>query len=484
MPRTNIQQKGPRARPLKISIDRRSSLPVYELIAAAIRKQIQIGSLSLGDRLPNQRELSIALDVAIGTVTRAYRLLLDEGLIVAQSGRGTYVQDTPRTAAARSGGMAPSPRPELSDLRGHATPSKRLGTELSRHLRLIADEQRFDEIMSYDLGRNTKAHKPLAADWIARTSGFDAHPDDIVITSGAQHALMCCLINVTQPGDIILVEEYGYSVLKALASTLRIKLVGIPMDRDGIIPEQLEAAVREHDPRALFCVPTIQNPTAVTMPVDRRQAIAAIAKRRQLLVLESDIFGGLVEDKLPTIKSMIPNLTVLITGFSKTLAPGMRIGYLVAPEHWKDRFSAVVHATNGMPSPIALNVISSMIRTGGADQVLASNISEYRARCNLVRNHLAGFSAEIPDVSPHIWLQLPPGHRVEDFIAQLYMEEVLVLSGSNFATRAVGEVNFIRIVLGRGTETDMLENALIKIRRLLSMGPTVSRFTTERYTAT
>ncbi len=115
-------------------------------------------------------------------------------------------------------------------------------------------------------------HRELGAQWIRR-SGLAVPAERVIITSGAQHGAATVLASLARPGDVVLTEHVTYTGIKAIASLLHLQLRGLPLDAHGLIPEAFEAACRESAPRALYCMPTLQNPTARTMPLARRQAL-------------------------------------------------------------------------------------------------------------------------------------------------------------------------------------------------------------------
>ena len=139
------------------------------------------------------------------------------------------------------------------------------------------------------------------------------------------------LAAIARPGDLILTEEVTYAGIKSLASLLHLQLRGLPLDRHGLIPEAFEAACRSGTPRALFCMTNLQNPTGHTMPLARRREIAAIAVAHDVALVEDDVNGFLPADPLPPLAELAPAQTYYVTGTSKSLAPGLRIGYVVAP---------------------------------------------------------------------------------------------------------------------------------------------------------
>nr|QQZ51967.1 PLP-dependent aminotransferase family protein [Phenylobacterium glaciei] len=135
------------------------------------------------------------------------------------------------------------------------------------------------------------------------------------------------------PGDVICAEALTYPGLKALAAQLRVTIVGLAMDAEGILPGAFEAACREHTVKALCCTPTLQNPTTATMSLARREALVAIARAHGVPIVEDDAYGLLPENAPPSVAALAPELTFHIAGLAKHVSPALRIAYLVAPDN-------------------------------------------------------------------------------------------------------------------------------------------------------
>src|SRR5258708_26760482 len=136
---------------------------------------------------------------------------------------------------------------------------------------------------------------------------------------------------VAHPGDVVLTEQLTFYGMKSVAALLSLRLHGVAIDEDGLIPEALDAACRQLSPKALYCIPTLQNPTAATMPAERRQAVAEICKRHGVMLGEDDIYGFLSPNGPEPVASIHPETSIHVTSLSKRLAPGLPVGYMRAP---------------------------------------------------------------------------------------------------------------------------------------------------------
>ena len=175
-------------------------------------------------------------------------------------------------------------------------------------------------------------------------------------------------------------EQVTYTGVKAIASLLHLQLRGLPLDGEGLIPEAFEAVCREHAPRALYCMPTLHNPTGRTMPVARRQALVEIAARYEVALVEDDVYGFLPADPLPPLAALAPSIAYYITSTSKSMAPGLRVGYVVAPETRVERVAGVIRASTWLVAPLLAELASEWIERGEADAMVGWKREETLAR--------------------------------------------------------------------------------------------------------
>ena len=186
--------------------------------------------------------------------------------------------------------------------------------------------------------------------------------DRVLITAGAQHAMELTFATITRRGDLVLTEELTYSGMKALADHLGFHVRGLPMDADGLRPDAFEAACRS-GASALYTMPTMQNPTGIIMSLARRQEIAALAERYGVAIVEDDSYG-LYADATPTLASLAPQQSYFISSVSKSIVPGVRIGYLHVPDGMADRVNAAIFASTAMAAimPMMATTINSSMR--------------------------------------------------------------------------------------------------------------------------
>jgi DNA-binding transcriptional MocR family regulator len=429
----------------------RTGKPLYLAIADAIGAEIASGRLKAGDRLPPHRDLADRIKVTVTTVTRGYAEAERRGLIEGEVGRGTFVR--PALPDEEEG------RP--IDLSVNLLLPQAHAAELGGRLALEGSLAERIGWLDYQPSEGAEAHRAAGSAWLAKR-GVQVAADRITVTAGAQHALAVSISALVEPGEELLTEEVTYAGVKKLGEQLRIPMRGIEMDEHGVRPDALESACRSSRARVLCMMPSIQNPTGLVMPENRKREIADIAVRHDLLVLEDDTYGFLVPDSRP-LAWYAPDRTILVTSLSKSVAAGLRIGFIAAPSRLVDRLSGGVWTTMIMASPVTAAMAAAWIADGTADRIVDWKRSEIAARQALARRMLADVAPATSPASPHVWLPLARRWRSDVFAAHLRDRGVIVSSSDAFAVRPGALPRFVRVALGPPRTRERLERGLSRI---------------------
>ena len=434
-------------------------------IADALANDLAAGRVKAGTRLPTHRDLADRLGVTVGTVSRGYAEAARRGLVSGEVGRGTFVREPP-TPYLPLGAGAESALVDLS-LNHPPVPEheSRRGV-LQATLAALSERRDLGALMGYPPDGGSPPHREAGAAWIRRT-GIEARPEDVLVCSGSQHAVFTVLATILKPGDTVLTERLTYPGMKAVASLLHLRLQGLPMDEDGLQPEPFAAACGGLGAKVLFTVPTIHNPTATVMPESRRLEIAAIARAHGVAILEDDIHALLPEERPRPLSSLAPELSYSITSTSKILAPGLRIGYVLAPPGMVDRLAAGIRATTWAAAPLMAEIATSWIRDGTADAILQDRRREAAARQELARGALQGADFRGHPHGYHVWLQLPDPWRSESFAAQLRREGVAVTPSEAFLVGRESAPHAVRLCLGAVSNRATLERGLRTVAEAL-----------------
>ncbi len=367
--------------------------PAYRRIAQALETAVAEGELQAGDQIPAQREVARLVGIDFTTVTRAYALARERGLIEGTAGRGTFIRS--RTIEDEAG---------LVDLSMNLPPPP-AGLNLAALLRettgALLARTHPATLMAYHPGPGSLAQRAAGATWLAPALG-EVDPARIVVASGAQTALSALLDHLTVPGDMILAEAFAYPGLLSTAARRGVAVVACPMDGEGLEPEALQRLIALHRPRLLCCTPTFQNPTAATMGLTRRQAVVDICRTAGVTILEDDAYGLLPAAPPPALASLWPEGVFHVATTAKALSPGLRVAYVACPPGRAETFAAALHAIAQMPAPLMAAVVTSWIRDGVAGRVLAGVREEAVARRALAAELLP--AAVGGPESLHVWL--------------------------------------------------------------------------------
>ena len=422
--------------------------PAYRRLAMALEQAVSEGELQAGDQIPAQREVARLVGIDFTTVTRAYALARERGLIEAAAGRGTFIRARTQEDEAGLVDLSMNLPPPPAGLNLAALLRETTGAILGRTDPAI--------LMAYHPGAGSLAQRAAGAAWLAPCLGL-IDPARVVVASGAQTALSALLDHLARPGDTIVVEAFAYPGLLAIAARRDLTVVACPLDAEGLEPEALARLIAQHRPRLLCCTPTFQNPTAATMGLARREAVAAIARAAGVTVIEDDAYGLLPASPLPALAALWPEGVFHVATTAKTLSPGLRVAYVVAPPGEADGVARTLHAIAQMPAPLMAAVATSWIREGFATRVLEGVREEAVARRALAAELLP--TALGGRESLHVWA---PGATVNPAAR----ERGLALVGAETfrAPGAAGEG--LRISLGAAVKRATLSRGLKELAQL------------------
>lgn len=439
-----------------------SGKPRYLEIADQIANDFQKGILMPGDRLPPQRKLASHLGIDFTTVARGYVEARRRGLVESHVGRGTFVKAMagpvsgaePRRSGQADLSMNLPPEPEDADL------IARMQAGLS------AVSGNLISLLRYQNSTGSDIDKEVASSWLSMR-GLVPSLERLFITPGAHPAMMTILNMLTEPDDTIFCEMITYPGIKAIARSLRLRLVGLPADRDGILPDALENAIRQHGPKALYLNPTLHNPTTLTIPQKRRFEIVKILERHHLPLIEDDAYGFIPEHAPGPFAAAAPELTWHIGGLAKCIGAGLRLAYVVAPDAKAAfNFAVGIQAMAVMASPVTMALATRWTQDGTADHIRRFIRRETMARQKIAANLLSRFAFDADPVSFNIWLKLPGG-LTRAGIAGLMSGRNLGIVPSDPFMVGVPASEHLRICLGGKIARSELTSALEHLANVL-----------------
>ncbi len=442
--------------------------PVYRALATAIVEAIEKGELPVGGKLPPQRELAWKLGVTVGTISRGYLEAERQGYLSGEVGRGTFARRPPRPGLRARDPGAPL------DLSHNELATAEARKALGAALRALADRADVADLVGYAPAGGHRAHREAVSQWVRRI-GLVAPPEHIVLTVGAQQALGVALALFGRGDKPILFEDYTYSCLLDMARLADRQAFPVAMDAEGLLPEALDSAVESTGARLLMIQPTLQNPTNSTMSLARRKAVVAVARARDLVIVEDDVYGALPEDCPPPIATLAPERTVYIGSASKCFLPGLRVGWIVAPGPEVARLAGAVHSRSLGPAPLMVEIMARWIADGTADRLLAAQRGELRARQAIAVEVLQGLDIAADPQSMHVLLRLPRPWGANSFAAAAEARGVIVVPVNRFAVDPGSAPAGVRISLGGAPDREILRQTLQALADMVRQPPIFQR---------
>lgn len=436
--------------------------PRYLAIAEAIADDIREGRLRAGDRLPPQRKLASHLGIDFTTVSRAYAEAQSRGLVASHVGRGTFVAESSATqgadpARAAEEDLSMNMPPEPTDPELLAQMQAGLGYVSANLV----------DLLRYQSPVGSEKDRVAASSWLSLRS-MVPNLERIAVTPGAHAAMSAILSILTRPGDKILCEAITYPGLRNIAGRMRLELVGLPMDEAGILPDALDRAISAHGPRALYLNPTLQNPTTLTIPLQRRLDIAEVLQRHGLTLIEDDAYGFIAPKAPAPLAVSAPDLTWHIGGLAKCIGAGLRLAYTVAPTaRCAHKLAQAMRAQAVMPSPLTMALVTQWIEDGTADRIRRFIRSETAARQQIAAEAMEGFTYASAEHAFNLWLTLPKGLGRADVIARMAGHRMGLMPADAFTVAGQPQEQ-LRVCLGGTVSRDALREKLHFLANALS----------------
>lgn len=426
--------------------------PAYLSLAEQFARAIQEGLLVNGAQLPTHRRLAEDLGLSVQTVSRAYDELIRRGLISGEIGRGSFVQTQAREPEPP---YLPERLGELIDLSILKPICEQIHLDRMRQaFGWLAENLPASAALSFRPNMIFPRHSKIAAEWLLEC-GLRVSPLNVSVTNGATSAMTVALMSTAPPGSTIAAEAISHHTLAPLTTYLGLHLEGLPIDDDGMIPGALDEACRLGVIRAVFLQPSVINPTATLMSRQRRASLAEVARRHDIAIIENDVLGPLVVERVPPIAAFAPERTLYVTSFTKITVPGLRIGYLVAPDRYVSAVNNRHLVSNWMATPAIAEIASRWVGDGTALELVNWQRKALAVRHAIADDKLAGLNYRSHPQSLHVWLQLPDGHTEEGFVSQARLRGVAIAPGSSFRTADFGWRPSVRISLGSTSEEEL-----------------------------
>lgn len=435
------------------------SAPLYIAIAEQLEQDIKDGKLLPGTKLPPQRELADFLDVNLSTITRAFKLCGQKGLIYASIGSGTFVSSD---AATNKILLPTSHSPHMIEM-GSVLPDNYVNEDITRYMKKMMSDSNFNNLFQYGRLEGNVWQNEAALKLLEKVNFQTDQP--ILLGAGGQNAIVGTLAALFQAGDRIGTDPITYAGIKTAANMLGIQLVAI-QQRDGEMTREglLYACKNEHI-KGLYVIPDFHNPTTHTMSLETRRMIAEVARDTGLIIIEDAIYSFLKEQPLAPIASYAPEKVIYIASLSKTISPGLRLSYIVTPSALRKRIMETLYNINISISPMMLELATRLIHDGVAETILEKHKLYAKQQNALVNQYLSNYNILGGEACIFRWLILPDKFTGVQFELLAAKAGVQVYAAERFAVGNAKPINAVRLAIT--APENQLEQALVILKDLL-----------------
>ena len=432
----------------------------YLKLADSVAADIANGALKPGDRLPPQRSFAYERRIAVSTASRVYTELLRRGLVVGEVGRGTFVSGETR------GGFSAltEPRSARIDLEVNYPLLPAQSAMIARSLEGLERPEVLDLALRHSTSTGTQAARTISAEFLSRDD-WSVKPDQLVFTANGRQCIAAALAAMVPNGGRCGVEALTYPFIKDIAARLGVTLVPLAMDEYGVRPDAVQKAHRETHLSALYLQPTIQNPLGMTMPSTRRADLARVVEKLGLTVIEDTVYGFLDEET--PLATLAPDNCIVLDSLSKKVAPGLALGFIVAPPRLRERIMAAVRSGGWTAAGFAFAAGQRLMADGTVAELSRLKRIDAAQRQQTAAKHLAGFAIQANPKSYHLWLTLPPHWRSQTFAAAAARRDIALTPSTTFAVTPGHAPNAVRLALG-APSTEQLDTGLRTIAGLLA----------------
>lgn len=434
----------------------------YKVLVDAFAADIRSGRLPPGTRLPTHRQLATKEGLALVTATRVYAELEAMGLVSGEVGRGTFVRETilPRGLGIDQHATAAG----MLDLNFNY-PSLPGQAELLRAaLRQVAASGDLEALLRYQ-AHGGRQHERATVARHLESRGLTVAADQVLIVNGAQHGLAASVMALLQPGDVVAIDALTYPGFKVLAAVHRLDLASIPVTDNGPDLDALDRLCKSRRVRAVYAMPTIHNPLGWVMSETQRHDLVAMARRHGLIIIEDAAYAFLAEAPPAPLAALAPETTIYVSGLSKSVATGLRVGFVATPRQWVPEIERAIRATTWNTPGVMTAIACGWLEDGTVSRLEAEKRRDAAIRQSVAAGILAGLWCIRHPASYFLWLPLANEVRADQVAMALMRERVSVSTAEPFATSA-NVPHAVRLALG-SVELESLREALEKVKRVI-----------------
>lgn len=438
--------------------------PKYKLIVDQLANKIRSGEYPAGHKLITHRQLSSQEGIALVTASRVYAELEKMGLISSEVGRGTFVKE--KQIPLGHGIDQTETLEGMQDLNFNSPLLPNQPKLLRDSLRSLSMSGDLESLLEYQPHAGRYNDREVVKNYLVE-KGLHTQTEQILIVNGAQHGLAVGVLSLLKPGDTVAVDALTYPGFKVLAEIHGIELVAIPYTEEGTDLNVLEQVCRDREVRAIYSMPTLHNPLGWVMSLEQRKKLIHIARKYELIILEDAAYSFLDENPPPTIAQLAPDITLYISGFSKSIATGLRVGFIVSPLTWLPIVTRVIRATSWNTAAVLTAMTCKWIEDGTLKQLEVEKREDAKERQKIAQKVFCNMDYASHSHSYFLWLPLPEEVRTDQLIASLLAQNIAVSGAEPFATTHFTP-HAIRLALA-SIALEMLEACLIKVKETIEL---------------
>src|SRR5882757_7921253 len=409
----------------------------YLKLADTVAAEIAAGTLKPGDRLPPQRSLAYERKIAVSTASRVYAELLRRGLVVGEVGRGTFISGEARRGMTAAG----EPRGVRIDLEFNYPILPNQTALIAKSLEGLEKPAALDAALRQATSVGTPAIRSVAAEYLSQ-GAWSPTPEQLVFTGNGRQSIAAALAAVVPTGGRCGVEALTYPFIKGIAARLGISLVPLAMDEGGVRPDSVQKAHREAHLSSIYIQPAIHNPLGMTMTSARRADLLRVVEKLKRPIIEDNVYGFL--DNEPPLVALAPETCIVIDSLSKKVAPGLALGFIVAPPRLRESVMASVRSGGWTASGFAFAAAQRLMADGTAAELSRLKRIDAVRRQQMAVQRLAGFELQTNPKSYHLWLTLPAHWRSQTFVAAAARRDIALTPSTTFAVTPGHAPNAVR----------------------------------------
>lgn len=431
----------------------------YKALVDTLAADIRTGRLLPGTRLPPHRQFAAEQGVALVTASRVYGELKAMGLVSGETGRGTFVRET--ALPPGQGIDQQEVAAGVVDLNFNYPSVPGQADLLRTALRQLALSGDLEALLRYQ-PHGGRLHERASVARHLALRGLTVAGEQVLLVNGAQHGLAVTLMALFKPGDVIAVDALTYPGFKVVAHSLHIELLPIAATACGPDLEALDKLCRTRPIRAFYSMPTLHNPLGWVTPLAQREQLVSLARKHGLTLLEDAAYAFLTENPPPPLAALAPERTVYISGFSKSVATGLRVGLVMVPPAWVPALERAIRATAWNTAGVLTALVSGWIEDGTVQRLEAQKRADARARQALAAKALAGLQSVSHRDSYFVWLPLAEEARADQVAMALMREGISVSTAEPFAVSS-HVPHALRLALG-SVDMPTLSTALARVK--------------------